>query len=76
MRLSLGKTKNKYEVLEVIDCKEKNMLESMGFVANTKIEILANSLFNKTLLISILNSTVAIKKTVLEQVEVKELKWK
>ncbi len=72
MKLSQAKTKKRYVIETVIDCFEKNTLEAMGFVKGMYVDILASSLLNKTLLINILNSTVAIKKTVLENVLVKE----
>lgn len=73
MRLSDAKIKKSYLVEKVLDCFEKNTLEAMGFVSGINLNILASSLLNKTLLINILNSTVAIKKTVLENVIVKEI---
>jgi len=73
MKLSDAKIKKSYLVEKVLDCFEKNTLEAMGFVGGTNLNILASSLLNKTLLINILNSTVAIKKTVLENVIVKEI---
>ncbi len=72
MKLSDGKVKSCYVVNKVSECGEKNMLESMGFVNGTKIYVAAKSLLNKTLLIQILNSTVAIKKLVLKNIDVSE----
>ena len=77
MVLSDGKVKNYYVVNRVDECGEKFMLESMGFVSGTKIYVSSKSLLNKTFLIQILNSTVAIKKLVLQNVIVSECAlWK
>ncbi len=72
MKLSEGKKNNSYVVLEVAPCKQKLQLEAMGFVRDSKIDVLSKSMLNKTLLVSVKGSTVAIKKSVLNNVNVKE----
>ena len=72
MKLSEAKNKHSYIVANVLPCEQKVQLEAMGFVHDEKIDILAKSMLNKTLLICIKGSTVAIKKSVLNNILINE----
>ena len=72
MKLSEGLKKHSYVVTELLPCVQKTQLEAMGFVLDCKVDVLAKSMLNKTLLICIKGSTVAIKKNVLINVLVNE----
>ena len=72
MKLSDGVKKHSYMVAEVLPCEQKTQLEAMGFVKNGKIDVLAKSMLNKTILVCVKGSTVAIKKSVLNNVLISE----
>ena len=72
MKLSEAQKKHSYVITEVLPCEQKTQLEAMGFVKDGKVDVIAKSMLNKTILICVKGSTVAIKKSVLNNVLISE----
>ena len=56
--------------LDILDLKLKTRLYELGFIPNSKIRLLNNSFFKRTLLVQVLDSCFTIKANIAKLIEV------